>query len=102
MLMGAIKGFSIVGSVILICGLSASLSAMEAQVGLALSALKSRVLKSVGSVGPTVLQLCASLSVTRSKVAPAGAGADEDCATADPADRMIDAPQIRIQFLIAT
>jgi hypothetical protein len=79
---------------ILICGLSASLFAVERQVGVPLSSLKSRVLKSVDSVGLVPFHDAASLSVTSSKVTIGGAsaagatavGAADSTANVEPAN----------------
>src|SRR5882724_2054494 len=71
---GAVKGRPRGGATIRICGLSASLSGVEWQVGAELLSRKSRVLKSFDSLGCTAFHAVASLSLTRSKVSAANDG----------------------------
>src|SRR5271168_2526063 len=71
---GGLRVFPRGGVRILICGLSASLSGVEWQVGAPLSSARSRVLKSVGSFGRSAFHCAASLAVNRSNVSTAGDG----------------------------
>src|SRR3979409_153560 len=105
MSIGAMSGFPKFGATIFICGLSASLSALEWQLGVPLSSLRSRVLKSSGSFGPLRFQVAASLLVTRPNVALAARGPATGSAanvrTAKPVNMKL-VPQIRIRLIIVT